>query len=111
MKNIFCANIPYRVTELELSDCFGQYGAVEKVWIVRDRDTKQSRGFAFVEMSDDSAAQMAIADLNGREWDGRIIRVREADDRNRATGNRFQSSVMHDPKEAGTHHQPNHEHK
>jgi RNA recognition motif-containing protein len=80
--NIFVANLPYTVTEAGLSDCFGQYGAVEKVEIICDRDTKQSRGFGFVEMADDSAAQGAIADLNGRDWDGRIIHVRVAHERN-----------------------------
>jgi len=50
MTNIFVGNLPYGVTEAELTDCFGQYGVVEKASLIRDRDTGQSRGSAFVAM-------------------------------------------------------------
>jgi cold-inducible RNA-binding protein len=81
MTNIFVANLPYGVTEAQLMDCFMQYGAVEKVEVIRDRVTGQSRGFGFVEMPDDPEAALAIADLDGRDWDGRRIHVRVAEER------------------------------
>jgi cold-inducible RNA-binding protein len=81
MTNIFAANLPYTVTEAELSDCFGQFGNVEKVEVIPDRATGQSRGFALVEMTHDRDAMCAIQDLNGRDWDGRTVTVRRPEDR------------------------------
>ncbi len=78
MTNIFVGNLSYRVTPEELQEAFAQYGAVERVNIVTDRDTGQSRGFAFVEMSDRQAAEAAIAQLNGATLNGRAINVNEA---------------------------------
>ena len=78
MINIYVANLPYTVTEAQLVDCFSHYGTVEKVQIIRDHDTGQSRGFAFVEMPNDREAAAAIADLNGKNWDGRRILVEPA---------------------------------
>jgi len=81
MTNIFVGNLPYGVTEAELTDCFGQYGVVEKASLIRDRDTGQSRGFAFVEMTHLREAMLAIQELNGCDWDGRIIQVSVARER------------------------------
>lgn len=57
---------------------FESYGAVDRVNIITDRDTGQSRGFAFVEMAGDAEAAQAINSLNGREFDGRALNVNEA---------------------------------
>jgi RNA recognition motif-containing protein len=81
---IYVSNLPYRVTEAELTDCFGHYGDVEKVSLIRNRVTGESRGFAFVEMANDHEAAAAIADLNGKDFDGRRIRVEQARSRTAA---------------------------
>ena len=78
MTNIFVGNLSYRTTQDELQSAFSQYGGVERVNIVTDRDTGQSRGFAFVEMRDSGEAQAAISHLNGTELNGRVLNVNEA---------------------------------
>lgn len=78
MTNIFVGNLSYQTTQDELHAAFAQYGNVERVNIVTDRDTGQPRGFAFVEMSDSGAAQNAISQLNGAEMNGRALNVNEA---------------------------------
>ena len=86
MTNIFVGNLSYQITEAELESAFGEYGAVERVSIVRDRDTGQPRGFAFVEMTNSSEAANAINALNGRELNGRAINVNEARPREERRG-------------------------
>jgi cold-inducible RNA-binding protein len=76
--NIFVGNLSYQTTQDDLHAAFAQYGGVERVNIVTDRDTGQPRGFAFVEMSDSQAAQAAITHLNGSELNGRALNVNEA---------------------------------
>ena len=78
MKNLYVGNIPHSATEGELRAAFEVYGAVERVSVVSDRDSGQSRGFAFVEMTDGEAAEKAIAGLNGSEMGGRALKVNEA---------------------------------
>ena len=78
MTNIFVGNLSYATTETDLESAFGEYGAVERVSVVRDRDSGQSRGFAFVEMTNSAEANNAIKALNGREINGRAINVNEA---------------------------------
>ena len=78
MTNIFVGNLSYQSTEAELESAFGEFGAVERVSIIRDRDTGQPRGFAFVEMPNAAEAANAIAAINGREMNGRAINVNEA---------------------------------
>ncbi|HBY59580.1 MAG TPA: RNA-binding protein [Solibacterales bacterium] len=78
MTNIFVGNLSYQTTEAELQSAFEQYGAVERVSIVRDRDTGQPRGFAFVEMTDAGEAGRAISGMNGQELNGRALNVNEA---------------------------------
>ena len=78
MKNIFVGNLSYGVTEECVRALFEPYGTVDRVNIITDRDTGQSRGFAFVEMPDDAAAAKAIAGLNGKELGGRDLNVSEA---------------------------------
>jgi cold-inducible RNA-binding protein len=76
--NIFVGNLSYQTTQDDLLNAFSAYGNVERVSVVTDRDTGQSRGFAFVEMTDSEAAQTAIAQLNGAELHGRTLNVNEA---------------------------------
>jgi len=78
MKNIFVGNLNFGATEDAVRSLFEQYGAVERVSIVTDRDTGQPRGFGFVEMTANADADRAIAELNGRELDGRALNVNEA---------------------------------
>jgi len=78
MTNIFVGNLSYQTTQDELYAAFAQFGTVERVNIVTDRDTGQPRGFAFVEMADKQGADAAIAQLNGAEMNGRALNVNEA---------------------------------
>ena len=78
MKNIFVGNLSFRATEDEIRSLFQAHGTVERVTMVTDRDTGQSRGFCFVEMSTDAEAQRAIAAIKGKEIDGRALNVNEA---------------------------------
>lgn len=78
MTNIFVGNLSYGATEDVLRSLFAEYGAVERVSVVTDRDTGQPRGFAFVEMTSSDEAARAIESLNGREVDGRALNVNEA---------------------------------
>ncbi|UCD30743.1 MAG: RNA-binding protein [Planctomycetota bacterium] len=82
--NIYVGNLPFATTEQNLNDLFSEYGSVERATIITDRMTGRSRGFGFVEMSDDSEARSAIEGLNGKDMDGRTIVVNEA----RAKGDR-----------------------
>jgi RNA recognition motif-containing protein len=78
MKNIFVGNLNFGATEDAVRSMFEAYGTVEKVNLITDRDTGQARGFGFVEMSVNADADRAIAELNGRELDGRALNVNEA---------------------------------
>lgn len=78
MTNIFVGNLNYSTTQDDLHAAFSQYGKVERVNVVTDRDTGQPRGFAFVEMADATEAQNAISRLNGAELHGRAMNVNEA---------------------------------
>ena len=86
MTNIFVGNLSYQTTESELEALFGAYGTVERVTVVRDRDTGQPRGFAFVEMTNSSEAANAMQAMNGREMNGRTLNVNEARPREQRTG-------------------------
>ncbi len=86
MTNIFVGNLSYQTTEAELEAAFGAFGAVERVSVVRDRDTGQPRGFAFVEMTNSSEAANAINGRNGRELNGRALNVNEARPREQRSG-------------------------
>ena len=78
MKNIFVGNLNFGATEAAVRSLFEAYGSVDRVSIVTDRDTGQARGFGFVEMSNNSEADKAIAALNGHDLDGRALNVNEA---------------------------------
>ncbi|HZR83348.1 MAG TPA: RNA-binding protein [Candidatus Binatia bacterium] len=88
-KKLFVGNLSYNLDETTLGEIFGEYGTVESVAIVNDRETGRSRGFGFVEMASDAEAQAAIEALNGAEHGGRAMTVNEArprDDRPRRPG-------------------------
>ena len=78
MKNIYVGNLDFRTSEDELRQLFESYGTVERVNMIRDRDTGQPRGFAFVEMTNDAEAEKAIAGINGSNVGGRNLNVSEA---------------------------------
>ena len=78
MKNIFVGNLDFAATESSIRALFEQYGSVQRVNVVTDRDSGRSRGFAFVEMSDSTEADRAIAALNGTSLEGRALNINEA---------------------------------
>src|SRR5260370_35843145 len=92
MKNRYGGNLAHSTTEAELRNVFEPHGAVEKVTLVTDRETGRSRGFGFVEMTDATAADKAVAALNGTELGGRTLTSNEAKpstDRPKGGGQRF----------------------
>ena len=89
MKNIYVGNLDFRTTEAELRGAFEAYGRVEKITLVRDRETDQPRGFAFVEMTNDGEAQQAITKLNGAPLGSRALAVNEARPKVKRDGGRF----------------------
>ena len=76
--NIYVSNIAFNATTDDLRQLFESYGAVDKVNIITDRDTGQSRGFGFVEMPDSAAAKAAMQGLQGHQLAGRALNVNEA---------------------------------
>ncbi|HLJ46728.1 MAG TPA: RNA-binding protein [Bryobacteraceae bacterium] len=78
MTNIFVGNLSYSTTQEDLHSTFAQFGNVERVNVVTDRESGQPRGFAFIEMTDPNEAQNAISQLNGVELHGRAMNVNEA---------------------------------
>ena len=76
--NMYVGNLSYNVKESDLRQVMEEYGTVESVKLITDRDTRRSKGFAFIEMEDDTAASKAIAELNGAEYHGRTMVVKEA---------------------------------
>ena len=78
MKNIFVGNLSFNASENAVLSLFEEYGTVDHVRIVTDRDTGQQKGFAFVEMSVDAEGVRAIESISGRELNGRALTVNEA---------------------------------
>ncbi|TCJ12082.1 RNA-binding protein [Flaviaesturariibacter flavus] len=76
--NIYVSNLSYGIQDGDLGDFFAPYGQVSSAKVIMDKFTNKSKGFGFVEMSDDEAARKAIAELDGASVDGRTIRVMEA---------------------------------
>jgi len=77
-KKIYVGNLSFQTTDTDLNQMFSEVGQVESVQIITDRDTGRSKGFGFVEMSDDAAAAKAIERFNGKEVNGRALTVNEA---------------------------------
>jgi len=85
-KNIYVGNLSFDTSDPELQDIFTEFGEVLSAKIITDRDTGRSRGFGFVEMSDDAAGEAAIAALNGKDVGGRALTVNEAKPREPRSG-------------------------
>jgi RNA recognition motif-containing protein len=75
---IYVGGLPFSATEQQLSDLFTPHGTVQSARVITDRETGQSRGFGFIEMSTPDEAQKAISSLNGTQMDGRSLTVNEA---------------------------------
>ena len=86
--NIYVGNLPYQLSEDDLRKAFESFGEVSSVAIIKDQYTGQSKGFGFVEMSDDTKAREAIEKLNASELGGRNIKVNEARPRENRGGGR-----------------------
>ena len=85
--NMYVSNLSFHAVDEDLKKLFEQYGTVTSAKIITDRETGRSRGFGFVEMSDDEAAQTAISELDGGMVEGRAIKVTEAKPREERSGN------------------------
>jgi RNA recognition motif-containing protein len=96
MSKLYVGNLPFSVTDADLNALFAKHGTVTSVNIITDKFTNRPRGFAFVEMENDEAAQKAIAALNGTELEGRAIVVNQArpqeQKRERSFGDRSSNS-------------------
>ncbi len=85
-KKLYVGNLPYSATNESLSALFSTHGQVDSAQVIMDRDTGRSKGFGFVEMSNAQEADAAIAALNGKEQDGRSLKVNEAKPREARPG-------------------------
>ena len=85
-RRLYVGNLAWGVTDQDLQEVFAEAGKVENAQVIIDRATNRSRGFGFVEMATDEAAEAAIKKLNGRDLKGRAIRVNEAQARSGAGG-------------------------
>jgi cold-inducible RNA-binding protein len=88
MKNLFVGNMSFQTTEGDLRALFEPFGQLARVHIAMDRETGRSRGFAFVEMPNDAEAAKAIAGLDGKDVNGRNLKVNEARPKSESTGPR-----------------------
>jgi len=86
VKQLYVGNLPWSTTEADLQGMFTEYGKVASADVITDRETGRSRGFGFVELEDDAEAARAISDLNGKDMEGRPLRVDEAQERQRGGG-------------------------
>ncbi len=85
MTKLYVGNLPFTATEESVRELFSQHGTVEKISLISDRDTGRPRGFGFVEMSSADASR-AMQALNGKDFDGRALKVNEAQERERSGG-------------------------
>ena len=81
MTKLYIGNLPWGATEDELRALFGEFGSVESVAIITDRETGRSRGFGFIEMDPAEGAVKAVEQLDGRDFGGRALRVNVAQDK------------------------------
>ncbi len=82
-KKIYVGNLPFSATDQELEELFSAHGQVSSARVITDRETGRSRGFGFIEMDDDTAADEAIRSLDGKDMGGRPLRINEAKERGR----------------------------
>ncbi len=87
-KNIYVGNLSYSTSEADVEKLFSQYGPIDSVKIITDRQTGRSKGFGFVEMTNAEDADKAIAELNGKDVGGRALTVNEARPREAGGGDR-----------------------
>jgi cold-inducible RNA-binding protein len=85
-KKLYVGNLSYEVTNTALEDMFTPHGGVRSAQVIMDRDTGRSKGFGFVEMTNDQEAQSAITALNGQQVGGRALTVNEAKPREERSG-------------------------
>jgi len=90
-KKLYCGNLSYSVNTPQLEQMFSAFGSVVSAQVITDRDTGRSKGFGFVEMSNQQEANAAISGLNGKDNDGRNLQVNEAKPRE-DRGRSFESS-------------------
>lgn len=83
---LYVGNLPWSTTDSDLSEMFGEFGSVDSASVITDRETGRSRGFAFVEMDNDSGKR-AMEELNGREVGGRALKVNEANEKPKRSSN------------------------
>jgi cold-inducible RNA-binding protein len=88
MTKLYVGNLPFTATEDAVRALFAPHGTVEKLSLISDRDTGRARGFGFVEMSSADASR-AMQALNGQDFDGRPLKINEAQDRARSGGSRY----------------------
>jgi cold-inducible RNA-binding protein len=86
LMKLYVGNLPYNISDDQLRDMFAKFGIPDSARVITDRDSGQSKGFGFVEFSDDSIAKNALS-LNGTEFGGRSLTVNEARPRNEGSGN------------------------
>jgi len=85
-RKLYVGNLPSSADQQSLTEIFSRCGTVDSVNVIADRDTGQSKGFGFIEMSSDSEAQKAIQELNGADCDGRPMTVNEAKPQKKRSG-------------------------
>ena len=83
---LYVGNLSYQTGDSELQELFATYGEVESARVITDRDSGRSKGFGFVELTNRSDGEKAIAELNGKEIDGRQVKVNEAKPRTNDRG-------------------------
>jgi cold-inducible RNA-binding protein len=88
-KKLYVGNLSYNVTNSGLEEMFSPFGEVRSAQVIQDRDTGRSKGFGFVEMTNDNAAREAIQSLNEKDHDGRSLTVNEARPREERSGSRY----------------------
>lgn len=76
--NIYVGNLPFDATEANLRSLFADYGTIDSAAVITDRETGRSRGFGFIELTDETRAKDAIDKLDGHDWDGRQLTVNQA---------------------------------
>jgi RNA recognition motif-containing protein len=96
--NIYVGNLSYNVSEEDLKGVFEEYGAVESVKIIKDKLTGKSKGFGFVEMTNNEEATKAIEELNQAELDSRTMRVNEARERENKNRTEFRRTNRYQHK-------------
>ncbi|MEJ2403140.1 MAG: RNA-binding protein [Candidatus Thiodiazotropha sp.] len=88
MTKLYVGNLPWTATEDDVKTLFSEVGEVFSANLILDRETRRSRGFAFVEMSD-SDAEKAISQLNGKQFQGRDLRINEAQEKPKRSSSRY----------------------